>query len=212
MAGNGKLADDGKVVLLHQDRAEEAVAVLCDAFHDYSAMRYIIGVEDDRYGRRLHTLVQFFVVARFLHEEPVLAVTDAGQVVATAILTPPTRREAPAALAQHREVVWRELGAAARERYEALGSIWQEFTIPDPHYHLNMIGVHRSHSGRGLGRVLLDAVHEMSLEEPASSGVSLTTEDHGNVALYQRFGYEIIGHVKVSPELETWGFFRADDI
>jgi len=211
MAGNDKSADKGRVELLQPDRAEEAVAVLCDSFHDYSAMRYIIGVEDDSYSSRLHTLIQFFVAARFLHEEPVLAVSDAGQAVATAILTPPTRREAPAELAVHRAAVWQELGAAALERYEALGSIWQGFTVSEPHYHLNMIGVHRSHSGRGLGRVLLDAVHEMSLGEPGSSGVALTTEDHGNVALYQRFGYEIIGHVKVSPELETWGFFRADD-
>ena len=211
MAGNDKFAAEGRVERLHPDRAEEAVAVLCDAFHDYSAMRYIIGVEGDSYSRRLHTLIQFFVAARFLHEEPVLAVTDARQVVATAILTPPIRREAPAALAVHRAAVWQQLGAAARERYEALGNIWQEFTMPDPHYHLNMVGVHRSHSGRGLERVLLDAAHEMSLQEPESGGVSLTTEDHGNVALYQRFGYEIIGHIKVSQDLETWGFFRADD-
>jgi ribosomal protein S18 acetylase RimI-like enzyme len=211
MAGRDKSANGKGVERLPPHRAEEAVTVLCDSFHDYSAMRYIIGVEGDRYDRRLHTLIQFFVAARFLHQEPVLAISDEGQVVATAIMTPPIRNESPAGLTERREAVWQQLGAAALERYEALGSIWQEFTVSEPHYHLNMIGVHRSHSGRGLGRVLLDAVHEMSLEEPGSSGVALTTEDHGNVALYQRFGYEIVGHVKVSPELETWGFFRADD-
>jgi hypothetical protein len=31
------------------------------------------------------------------------------------------------------------------------------------------------------------------------------------VALVQRFGYEILGHVEVGDGLETWGFLREDD-
>ena len=108
-------------------------------------------------------------------------------------------------------MVWSELGKAARERYEKLGEIWQQFTIPDSHYHLNMIGVSRSHNGSGLGRLLLDAVHELSRDEPNSIGVSLTTEDPANVSLYEYFGYEIVGSAMFSPSYETWSFFRRDD-
>ncbi len=184
--------------------------VLCDSFRDYPVFPYVIGEAGDEYDKRLHTLIGFFVAAWFYRNEPVLAVSDAGRAVAVAILTPPVRREAPAELAEHREAVWGELGAAARERYEALDGPWQEFAVAEPHYHLNMIGVSRSHSGRGLGRVLLDAVHEMSRCDPDSTGVSLTTEVESNVGLYLHMGYDLVGHVKGGDPTDIWVFFRRD--
>jgi len=210
LAGSDRSTDRGTVTRLHNSRADEAVTVLCDAFREYPVMRYVIGPAGDEYDSRLGTLVSFFAAARILRKEPVLAVEEAGQVAAVAILTSPGDREAPAELAELREKVWQELGSAARQRYETLGRIWQQFTVPEPHYHLNMIGVLRSHAGRGLARRLLDAVHELSRSEPGSSGVSLTTEDPSNVALYEYFGYEIVGHAKVSDGFETWAFFRRD--
>ena len=193
---------------LPAERAEEAVAVLCDSFCDYPVFPYVIGETGDEYDKRLHTLIGFFVAARFYRDEPVLAVSDTGRAVAVAILTPPVQREAPPEFAEHREAVWEELGAAARGRYEALDESWQEVAITEPHYHLFMIGVSRSHRGRGLGRVLLDAVHEMSRRDPDSTGVSLTTEVESNVGLYLHFGYDLVGHVKAGDAVDTWVFFR----
>jgi ribosomal protein S18 acetylase RimI-like enzyme len=195
---------------LPAERSEEAVAVLCDSFYDYPVMRHVIGAAGDKYDKRLQALIGFFVAARYCRGEPVLAVSDAGKAVAVAILTPPVQHGAPAELAEHRAAVWQELGAAARGRYEALGESWQEFAIAEPHYHLNMIGVHSSYGGRGLGRLLLDAVHEMSRGDPRSTGVSLTTEVESNVGLYQHFGYDLVGHVKTPDAPDTWVFFRRD--
>jgi len=210
MASNDKHRSHS-VQVLSPDRTEEALDVLCDSFYDYPVMRHVVGEAGDDYDKRLRTLIGFFLAARVLREEPMLAVIDDGRVVAVAILTSPGERDAPPALAERREVVWGELGEAARGRYEALGEMWQRFAIPESHYHLNMIGVSRSHNGSGLGRLLLDAVHELSRQEPISSGVSLTTEDPANVSLYEYFGYEIVGHARFSPEYETWTFFRRDD-
>jgi len=201
----------------------DAVSVLCEAFHEYPVMRFVIGQAEEptsagstasgqleAYERRLYTLVDFFVQARLSREEPVLGVTERGQLVGTALVTPPGARAIPPALVQQREQLWRQLGTAARERYEAFGRATSASVIERPHYHLNMIGVRRSHAGRGLARRLLDVVHEMSATDDGSCGVTLTTEDPGKVALYEHFGYRRIGHARVATELETWGFFRAD--
>jgi ribosomal protein S18 acetylase RimI-like enzyme len=195
---------------LPADRAQEAVEVLCESFHDYPVFEYVIGEAGDEYDRRLHALIEYFVAVRFYREEPVLAVSDGGKAVAVAILTPPVVRESPAELTEHREIVWKELGAAARARYEGMGESWRECAIAEPHYHLNMIGVSGSHGGRGLGRLLLDAVHEMSQRDPGSTGVSLTTEIESNVGLYLHFGYDLVGHVKGEEAPDTWVFFRGD--
>jgi GNAT superfamily N-acetyltransferase len=154
--------------------------------------------------------MRFFVAARYCRDEPVLAVKENDRAVATAILTPPFQREAIPSLAKHREALWKELGQDARSRYEALGDLWKIFELPEPHYHLNMIGVLKTHAGSGYGRILLDAVHELSLEDTDSTGVSLNTEDENNLPLYEHFGYRVVGHVKVTDDMDTWVMFRED--
>jgi ribosomal protein S18 acetylase RimI-like enzyme len=201
---------DASVDRLPTHRAEEAVVVLADSFAQYPVMRHIIGNANGDYDSHLLKLMRFFTAARYCRDEPVLAVTEGGRAVATAILTPPFQREAPLSLSQHREALWRDLGQDARERYEALGSVWSQFTVPDPHYHLNMIGVLKSHAGRGLGRLLLDAVHDLSLKDENSVGVSLNTEDESNVPLYEHFGYEVLGRARATDSMETWVMFRRD--
>lgn len=191
------------------EASDAAVDVLCDAFHDYPVMRFVLGLAHADYDRHLHTLIEYFVAARTWRREPVLGVLEQDAVVAAALVTLPRDQPTPPALAAHRERVWADLGAAARARYEAFGAACRPFALDRPHHHLNMIGVRRAHAGRGLGRLLLTAVHELAARDPASCGVTLTTEDRRNLALYERAGYTRVGHVRVSDELESWGFYRA---
>jgi GNAT superfamily N-acetyltransferase len=189
----------------------QVVDVLCDAFHDYPVMRYVIGPAGEDYDRQLRTLIGFFVQARLSRNEPVLGIAQSQMLVAAAVVTFPGSGPTPAQLATHRERVWKHLGADARARYEAYGAVTRPLLIDRPHHHLNMIGVRRSLAGHGLGRRLLEAVYDMACEDPGSCGVSLTTETPENVRLYEHVGYRVTGHARVSPELETWGMFRADD-
>lgn len=133
---------------------------------------------------------------------------EAGILAAVALVTLPGERDAPEALLLRREAVWRELGPAERKRYEAFGEAAGKFVVEAPHHHLNMIGVRRSHAGRGFARQLLHAVHDLSQADSSSCGVTLSTEDPRNLPLYQKFGYELLGHGGVADELETWAFFR----
>ena len=186
----------------------EAAAVLCEAFRDYPVMRYILGPAPD-YDRRLRKLVDFFVLARALRQEPILGVRDpSGVLVAAALVTLPGDRPSPPELVRRREELWTELGAAARRRYVTYGAAAASFPLTEPHHHLNMIGVRRDHMGRGLARVLIEAVHELARVDPGSSGVSLDTESETNVSLYQHLGYALLGHARVDEGLTTWALFK----
>ena len=202
--------DQPTVFEVGADRAGEVTHVLCEAFHNYPVMRYIVGADVEAYDDKLHALVDFFVQARYLDGSPVLAIESNGVMAAAATLTAPHPREAPAELSRIREAVWAKLGAPARERYAGLCDIWGRFWLHEPHYHLNMIGVLPSHQGRGLSRILLDFVHAVSRQHPESRGVSLTTEVPENVRLYEHFGYHVKDREAVTLDFDTWGLFRAE--
>ena len=198
------------VLRLGEEHVPEVTRVLCEAFYDYPVMRYVIGGDQDDYERRLSTLVNFFVMARVLRNEELLGTMNGKDLVATALVSYPSRGKAPLELMTLRDEVWDELGPESRSRYEAFGSACAPFEVQVPHIHLNMIGVGRAAQGTGLARKLIDHVHLMSRENASSQGVTLTTEDPANVPLYEHFGYKVVGHARLAPEFETWGFFRPD--
>lgn len=189
--------------------APHVVDVLSEAFFDYPVMRFVLGSEAEDYRSRLGTFVGFAVRARVLREEVLLGIGDRGDLRGAALVSWPSR-ESPPELGELRERVWMELGPAARSRYEAFGVATARFGVDVPHIHLNMIGVRRAERGEGLGGRLIERVHRLSAEDTVSKGVTLTTEDEGNVALYEHLGYELVGRETAAPGLTTWGFFRPD--
>ena len=198
------------VLRLGQEHVPEITRVLCEAFYDYPVMRYVIGGGPGNYERQLSTLVHFFVMARVLRNEDLIGTMDGNDLAATALVSYPGRGMAPAGLITLRDEAWDELGPESLSRYEAYSAARAPFEVEVPHIHLDMIGVSRAAQGSGLGRQLIDHVHLMSREDDSSQGVTLTTEDPANVPLYEHFGYEVVGHARLSPELSTWGFFRPD--
>jgi GNAT superfamily N-acetyltransferase len=184
--------------------------VLADAFYHYPVMRYVLAVGSDDYTNRLHKLVHLFVMARVLRAEPMFGILDGSELCAAATMSYPGGNETPVAFNQLRAETWDQLGGEARARYDRCVAAWQPMSISVPHLHLNMIGVRQTYQGNGLARRLLDHVHGLSQASPVSTGVSLTTERLENLALYRYFGYELVGHAQVAPELESWGMFRPD--
>ncbi|HUF36412.1 MAG TPA: GNAT family N-acetyltransferase [Gemmatimonadales bacterium] len=188
--------------------ADEVLGPLCEAFAEYPVMRYVLGPDADYQGR-LRILVGFFLIARVLRKEPILAVHDGAEVSGVAICTLPGLPGTPD-LEEARAWTWAELGDDARERYQQWVRAWEPLGVAEPNIHVNMLGVPPRFQGRGLGRLLLERVHAMSREHPESRGISLTTESAANVAFYERLGYRVIGHGRIGPGLESWGFFRPD--
>lgn len=204
-------SDTPSIRRLHREHVPAATRVLSEAFHDYPVMRYILGRESPGQAGHLDTLIRFFVMARAVRGEPILGLFSGSEITAVALVSYPEAPPSPQALESMREDVWAELGEDARMRYEELGSIWKGMALDVPHIRLNMIGVLPAFQGRGHGRPLLDEVHNLSRQKAGSTGVALTTEDPGNLPLYEHVGYEITGHATVDAELETWALFRPCD-
>ena len=198
------------VLTLEPTAVPDVVSVLHESFFGYPVMRYVLGEEGTDYEERLGTLVHFLVMARVFRDEELLGICTDGDLVGTALVSRPGGPDAPDEFYELQAATWSTLGNDARARYGAFGSACATFQVDAPHLHLNMIGVRISAQGGGLSRRLIERVHELSRTDSRSVGVTLTTEDPGNVSLYQHFGYEIVGQASVAPGLTTWGFFRPN--
>jgi hypothetical protein len=171
------------VHIISPDRLDEIVDVLCDAFHDYPVMRYLVGAAHADYDVRLRRLIGFFAYRRGRMGAPYLGVSEGNELVAVAAFTLPVEPEIPADVVARRDALWRDLGDDARIRYDTYANTTKAFTIAAPHHHLNMIGVRHAHMGRGFARPLLDEMARRSREDANSASVSLTTELPQNVTL-----------------------------
>ncbi|HUF25170.1 MAG TPA: GNAT family N-acetyltransferase [Vicinamibacterales bacterium] len=190
------------------DRIDDVVDVFAEAFEGYPVMRCTVGPDGDVAARE-RRLVRLFVTRRVARGGPMYGVTDAGagSLAGAILLTLPNEPDPPPEVAELSAAAWRDLGEETRLRYDAYTAASNFFSSYGPHLHLNMIGVRRAHKGTGLGGRLLEQVRALAEAEPGYSGVSLTTENPRNVDLYQRFGYEVVGHAPVDTGFETWGMF-----
>jgi GNAT superfamily N-acetyltransferase len=205
--------DKPRVVRMPQDRFDDVVAVFCAAFHDYPVMRYVLKDAGEDYDGQLTELIGYFTDSRFSRDWPVLGVSDRNELVAAANINPPqTTFQAtppPDSLQRRLHRLRTSLGDAAIERFQAHEAACEPFEPKEQHYYLGMLGVSPAHQGYGYARLLLDAVHRMSVEDQESHGVVLTTETPNNLPFYEHFGYQVLGLARVE-ELKTWTLFRPD--
>jgi GNAT superfamily N-acetyltransferase len=199
-----------RVVRLDRERFDDVVETLCEAFHEYPVMRYVLQDAGDEYDARLSRLIGYFTECRFTRNWPVLGVIDRGQLLAAANINPPQPAPPSPSLEQRYRQLRQQLGQPAIDRFDAFADAADPLKPDAPHYYLGMIGVRQRAQGRGYARLVLDQLHEMSTRDPGSSGVVLTTETPENLPLYEHFGYRVLGHARVGA-LQTWTLFRPND-
>jgi ribosomal protein S18 acetylase RimI-like enzyme len=81
-------------------------------------------------------------------------------------------------------------------------------TLPDPYHTLEALAVAPAHQGRGIARLLLEAAHAASDNDPQSAGTYLYTADARNRAIYERFGYGLVEQRVGGEALTVYHMFR----
>lgn len=190
------------------EHLDAVVSTLHEAFIDYPVMRYVLGTESPDFEVRHARLIRLFVMGRVLNRDPLFGIGEPDGPLAVATVTLPGPSPNPPELAEYRAREWAYLGPEAQARYDAFCAACAHFDVNEPHHHLNMLGVRRSHQGQGLGRMLVEHVIDLAGQHGGSAGVSLSTENPANLPFYRALGFELTGHAEVGPGLETWNLFR----
>lgn len=77
---------------------------------------------------------------------------------------------------------------------------------PEDAWYFYMLGVHPSAQGRGVARKLIE--RGLARADRDGAAVRLETNNAENVAIYERFGFEVTAHLDNLTELEQWVMLR----
>lgn len=193
--------------LTRADR-DDVIGILMSSFEDYPVFRYILQDSGaDEYPSLLQALVEFYTDLRYSRDYLVLGTRHNDQLVSASLVNTPEKKPwPPKVIAAAREA----LGAAAWGRMAEYEERASGPEPEEPHYYIGMIGTLPGHQGVGHGSAILDRVAELSAGHPDSMGVYLTTETEGNVFLYRRKGYAVLGETDVD-DVHSWSMFARTD-
>jgi GNAT superfamily N-acetyltransferase len=186
------------------EEIEDAIAVAARALADGPLTVAVVGPDLDRCYRRLH---RFFTLQYRLapHQRPLVARLDGRVIASTNDLfddachaTPLIKlRGLPAFLAT---------GPRTCVRVARWFNDWERRDPRHrPHSHFGPFGVEPELQGRGIGSLVL-AEYTRRLDE-ASEDAYLETEKRENVALYSRFGFQVVEEAEVLG-VPNWFMWR----
>lgn len=117
--------------------------------------------------------------------------------------------------------MWRMFRAGGMKLFRAMGKetinkmfeieeyaskVHHEFA-PKIHWHLSPIGVDPEHQGKGYASKLIRAMLKRTDKE--NIPCYLETQNGKNVEIYKRYGFKVVGHVKIpKTELDHWSMTR----
>jgi GNAT superfamily N-acetyltransferase len=76
----------------------------------------------------------------------------------------------------------------------------------EPHWYLPMIGTDPAQQGKGYGSALLK--HALSICDREGSPAYLESSNPGNIPLYQRFGFEVVGKIQAGSSPTIFPMLR----
>jgi ribosomal protein S18 acetylase RimI-like enzyme len=177
---------------LEVDELEAGAKTLAASFHDDPLFGYMIPKAAKR--ARFLDLVMQAVLSAALPEGHVVTTADGPELGIMGVI-PPGRFPVPSKrLRQFAFAKWRWLRApfpSYRLLRAGIGMLnaLDRLHIDEPHYYLQVIGVHPDAKGRGIGGALVR--HVVGLADSDRVPVYLETSNEINLGFYRRFGFEV---------------------
>ncbi|WP_255191199.1 GNAT family N-acetyltransferase [Natronobeatus ordinarius] len=202
------------IVPLEEENLPAAARVLAAAF---ATEAFTVATFDRCTGRiedALERVVEIRLHAHLEASQPVFVATVNDRVVGVAVVDRPgfttSRLRILRLLASHPVTVSRLCRRLDwRGSYHVGQTVSPPDVLPPASYTLEAIGVDPDAQGEGVGRALLEAVHELVECDVGASGCYLVTADESNRVLYERFGYETVA-TKRANDLRAYHLFRPN--
>ncbi|WP_025026950.1 GNAT family N-acetyltransferase [Caldalkalibacillus mannanilyticus] len=162
--------------------------------------------------KQLQQFFHFICMKNISLNELLLGVTDNRDLRGAASIELPNSTRGAGLLLQpafvyHALKLMVHLPKGSRSVLQAYMQYTTKIRPKEPHHYLVCIGVEPRYHGQGVGKVLLQYIHDLVDADPLSTGIGLDTENMDNVQLYEHFGYHLI-ESKTLGEITIYGMFR----
>lgn len=194
------------------DSLDEAVEVLALAFENDPFIRYTLFHQGAIYFDQVRELFRFVCEARLDLRWPLIGTASNSKLTGVACISVPEKKDWPTSLVEKYEKLKSSIGYESVNRLERFTNLSHQYAPRQSHHYLAAIGIHPKFQGQGFGRLLLNAVHEMSESHTESTGVYLETAIQVNVALYEHFGYHLVSKDKLDDTVDFWYMFRPNNV
>jgi len=178
---------------LEPDEISLAAKTLAASFDDDPLFCYMLPKPGQR-RRWLDLIMTAALTAGF--PEGHVVTTDDGPGGGAMAVIPPGRYPLPSSRLRRAVFRARMLRTLVTPTYRLLrGGIgmldaMETMHITEPHYYLQVIGVHPEAKGRGIGGALVR--HVVALADTDTAPVYLETSNQVNLGFYRRFGFEVV--------------------
>ena len=185
---------------------EKAIEILFAAFEQDPLMRYFFGNE---YQNLAKHLMQYICNLTAISDSLLWGAFIEGELKGVAMITPAEIVERnKQEIAQIEEQLAVAVGAAIA-RIERYLQVKEANKPKQPHFYLDVLGVSPESQGQGVGKALIEKLHQMSEESTQSCGVALDTENERNLDFYCGLGYSVSTTTDLD-EVKIWSMFRPD--
>lgn len=173
---------------------DEASKVILDAFREEAITSAFLDLSREGTRKSYFHVIRF--VAGLYHEagHPLLIALNAGRIIGAAILKSPRVSISRGRLFRKALPVLPRLLGLVRYSFRAARLsrlLIPPGNLPENYYTLDMLAVHPSQQGRGVGGLLLKHIAGLCAMDKAASGIYLLAGDEKNCSFYERFGYKL---------------------
>lgn len=199
---NVEAAGEPTLVRLDESAANEAKAILYQAYRHEPTFQYLFDYQRPGYDQRVRATIRELIAVYFQKSHDVFGVEVDESLVAVAFIGGPEVR-----LSLGRNINWRlrmmlTAGFSSTRRYVDYHEQIRASLPRRAVHELPLMGVHPRHQNRGFGRFLLAAVERLCAENPQSAAIALDTGNSRYVQFYESMGYRNVGQVKLGDVTE----------
>ncbi len=199
------LPDHFKVVRLDQSTSREARSILYHSYRHEPLYQHLLNAQKPGYKQRVRATMREAMRLHFARNETVLGVVDTekDRLLGLAFLTGPEGRIDISDQFMWRLKMFLTAGYEATSRYIRYFQSVQDALPEEPHRMLTLIGIHPDFQKQGLGRKIMESIHDIADKDSNSSGIFLDTGNSRYLYFYESLGYEKYTDVKIGDITET---------
>jgi len=194
-----------ELVRLDERNSRQARSLLYHSYRNEPTFRYLLNAERPGYRQRIRATIRELIFLHFERGETVLGVLDkASQRLLGVVFV----SDVGLKMDISQQLRWRlkmtlTAGFEATRRFISYYNDVQS-SLPDKHHRLvSLIGIHPEFQKRGLGRMLMEAVHELTEKDHESIGLFLDTGNTRYLSFYESLGYRSFAELPLGELTET---------